>query len=728
LKKYWEQFKKVMDYQYEESEERKKQMLNSTFVIYMILGFTLLFVAHLNRIDSTPAMVYTTLIGGFIAILFSVIGKLFKSSTVMNVGVSIVIGVLFTYWGFTGANNGFALIWLTLVPFASMAVHGLKIGIGTSVYFILLLGLLFQTPIRESVAEYYSDFFMDRFPLLHFIAVITAFYVVYRFKKTSITIEAQKEELAELGEKAEAANRAKSEFLANMSHEIRTPINAVIGMNELILRESDNAEITEYAERIETTGRLLLDIINDILDISKVEAGKMEIVPVQYNFADIISDVILLTSGMADAKGLKFITDIDENIPRGLIGDEIRIKQILVNLLNNSVKYTDSGEVTLRITSNTEDDECRLVMEIQDTGRGIKDLDIPILFDSFVRVDLVDNRYISGTGLGLPLVKSFVELMGGRIEVSSEYGNGTTFTVTLIQEIDDATPIGRLEYALSDASGGKIKHRGTTINASGVSILVIDDVLVNCEVVKGLLKGSGALIDVGCSGKEAVYLSERKKYDIILMDHMMYGMDGVEALKQIRKINLNANTPIIVLTANAVSGAKEQYLNMGFDGYLSKPIVPSKLDRIIYEHLSGKVKLKDSEVIEGNEFCSADELEKIRIMEEGVTDLNVMDAIENYAGSFDFYLDILSGVITNDRVSKMIEAYEKKNYQDYRMEAHTLKGLTRSVGMYSLADSFEKLQKACDDKNYEYVDIHHEETVSRYMKTMEEICALDIKE
>ncbi len=393
--------------------------------------------------------------------------------------------------------------------------------------------------------------------------------------------------------KARAQSEAKSNFLANMSHEIRTPINAILGMNEMILRESTDDTIRSYAYDIERAGVNLLSLINDILDFSKIEAGSMEIIDVEYEISSLIHDVINMIRIKTDEKGLKLKMELDPNIPEKLYGDEVRIRQILINLLNNAVKYTEKGSITLRIYGGfAEGDKVLLTCEVADTGRGIREEDQEELFDKFKRMDQQANRNVEGTGLGLSITANLISLMNGKIEVHSIYGTGSTFTVSLEQKVIKWNPVGDIEKRYRDSEKNRPKGKGL-FTAPDARILVVDDTNVNLTVVKALLKRTLICVDTASSGKECLNMIRETHYDCIFLDYRMPEMDGSETLVEMKKNtdHLNTETPVIVLTANALTGAKERFLDEGFDDYLSKPIDADKLDKVL-EHFLPEEKVK----------------------------------------------------------------------------------------------------------------------------------------
>ena len=392
-------------------------------------------------------------------------------------------------------------------------------------------------------------------------------------------------ELEEAVDNATSASRAKSDFLANMSHEIRTPINAVLGMNEIALRECKDDTIIPYLNDIQSAGKTLLHIINDILDFSKIEAGKIDIVEANYELDVLINDVRNLVEVRAVEKNLELILDVNQELPSVLSGDENRIRQIIINILNNAVKYTAEGKVEFRVSGELlSDDTVALDIAVSDTGMGIKEEDIPVLFDSFSRVDEKKNKGIEGTGLGLAITKRLIDMMDGSIEVESVYGEGTTFKVKIPQKIVSRVPIGSV--IKKNNSKEVQKPANEHIDASNLDILVVDDTKLNLTVARGLLKATNAKVDVCASGEECLKMIAQKHYNMVLLDHMMPNMDGIETIHRAKELTDSKckDTVFIALTANAISGVKDMYLAEGFDDYLSKPIVSKHLEEMIEKH------------------------------------------------------------------------------------------------------------------------------------------------
>lgn len=402
---------------------------------------------------------------------------------------------------------------------------------------------------------------------------------VVNMVKEIIDINTEKNEALRAGD-------AKAQFLANMSHEIRTPINAVLGMNEMILREEKDEQVKGYAYNIQAAGKSLLGLINDILDFSKIDSGKMEIVEVEYPVEDLLQATYQMIYVRAEDKGLKLEYQCNPQLPRIVYGDEVRIRQVIINFLTNAVKYTEKGTVSLNMDYEQMDEETILLhIAVQDTGKGIREQEKEMLFQAFQRVDETKNRNIEGTGLGLHITQELVQLMGGRIEVESIYGKGSTFTVFIPQKVVDAQPIGKQTFSQTSGSVGVVYK--PKLYAPHARVLVVDDMPMNLAVFKGLLKNSDIEIDTAENGEECLEKIVEKEYHIIFLDHLMPELDGIETRAKMNELteNKNRNTPVIMLTANALSGAKEEYLQLGFDDYLSKPMDCKQLEEMIMRYL-----------------------------------------------------------------------------------------------------------------------------------------------
>ncbi len=442
---------------------------------------------------------------------------------------------------------------------------------------------------------------------------------------------AEKERAEEQTRKIEELTRARSRFFSNMSHEIRTPINTIIGLDEMILRETESEEVAEDARNIQAAGRLLLSIINDVLDLSRIESGKLEIRPVSYDVGDMLSDIVNMLWLRAQDKGLTFRVEIDHTLPSKLFGDEIRIRQILVNILSNAIKYTQEGEVRLTLQYKKTTAQSVIVTYIvEDTGAGIRKESIPHLFDAFERMDEEnENRYIEGTGLGLAIVKELVNLMNGEISVNSVYTKGSTFIVSIPQQISDETEIGDLNLESRHQLRAR-EHYRQSFEAPEARILFVDDNETNLLVAKKLLNDTLSNIDTALSGAEALRLTLQTKYDLIFMDHLMPGMDGIECLHAIREQagGLCRETPVIVLTANAGSEYIARYNREGFDDYLIKPVNGALLESETLKFLpQEKVTITSMEAMAGEliDPISSVKRQKVPILitTESVADLPV---------------------------------------------------------------------------------------------------------
>ena len=435
-----------------------------------------------------------------------------------------------------------------------------------------------------------------------FAAIALFYYIGYRNERTytkrmeEMKLEEQKaaydRKVLEIEkDAANASNKAKSDFLANMSHEIRTPMNAIIGMDEMILRSSPTDTIRKYALDIQSAGKTLLSIVNDILDLSKIESGKMELVPVEYSFASVMNDIVNMTMKKAMDKGLEYNLKVAEDIPSVLLGDEIRVRQVMLNLINNAIKYTHEGSVSVDVSYDAHTQMLKLV--VSDTGIGIKNEDLGKLFGSFQRLEEDKNRNIEGTGLGLNITMQLVRMMDGTIGVNSRYGEGTTFTAGMKQTVVDSTPVGDFVQNLSRLQEQTDVQRPHLI-APSARILVVDDNDMNLEVIEGLLEQTGIKVTTAESGKECLEILRGNEFDVIFLDQMMPGMSGVQTLDKIREEGLAKKTPIIALTADAIVGAKDNYIKEGFSDYLSKPVIYDSLEAILQKHLDPGIIQKDT--------------------------------------------------------------------------------------------------------------------------------------
>lgn len=515
-----------------------------------------------------------------------------------------------------------------------------------------------------------------------------------------------------------AANNAKSTFLANMSHEIRTPINAILGMNEMILREEKNKKIREYASNIQSSGNSLLSIVNDVLDISKIESGKLEIIKGEYEVNSLVSDCCNMVAGRAAAKKLELLVDCAEDIPIKLCGDETHIRQIIVNLLTNAVKYTEAGSVKLTVSGRKTAETYLLRVSVKDTGIGISEENQKKLFGQFQRVDLQHNRNIEGTGLGLSIVKQLCNLMGGSVTVDSTLGQGSDFVVEIPQEVLDDAPCGGINLNYSHNAEYDYKH---SFEAPKANLLAVDDLPVNLVVIVNMLKDTRMNIDTAVSGSEFLEMASQKRYDLILLDHMMPEMDGIEAFHRLRSDSgsPNCETPVIMLTANALAGVREQYMEEGFADYIAKPVRGEKLEETICRNLPKEL------ICPVSEYCAPEPQEaylEFAGLTKAMPQMNIRLAMTYCCGSAELFTEVLRDYVESERYEEMEQAFAEKRFDDYRRCAHSLKSTSLTVGLEGLSERARASELALKGGCTEFAALNHEELMSEYKNAMDKIC------
>lgn len=646
-------------------------------------------------------------------------GKTQLASLLLTTILSLVVFPVVYFTG-GGLNSG-ACFWFAIgMLFSFLLLDGKLLVLevilqSSAVLFVYLYGYLNPetvTPLKSNEAV-----LVDVLQSL-FIMAIT-FGIIFRmqhhvYRSAVNKIKLQNDELLASKAEADKANKAKSDFLSSISHEIRSPLNSIIGMNELILRDSVDENAINYATIAQSSSRTLLELIDDILDISKIEAGKIELVKNEYEILTLISDCYQMMEMQAETKDLKLEVQIENNLPSVLYGDCTRIRQILVNFLSNSIKYTDEGTVAFRIRGDRKELFVNLVFEIEDTGIGMKPESLEKLFDKFERFDNIKNKDVKGTGLGMSIAKQLSDMMNGTINVKSEYGVGTKLTFEVPQIIVSDSPVGKVNIVdYSDASDTVKDTKNLYI--PNVQILVVDDMNVNIMIVENFLEPTGAKVDAAMSGKECIAKCKSKRYDLILMDQMMPEMDGSETLKQLQKIDdaYGYEIPVVMLTANALSGMKEKYLAEGFAEYITKPVVRATLIDTISRLLpDDKIMRYIPEQNKDSKIASSDISDLLTKLPE----LNLEEAMKYCAGSEDFLCELMRKYFLGDSIDKFVYYYDKKIWDKYQIEVHSMKSSCRTFGLSNLADKAKGLEQASKESDYEYINMHHNEVLNELLR------------
>ena len=653
--------------------------------------------------------------------------------------VSIITLILFPVMFFTdgGAFGGMGY-WFTLgLVFDFLIVEGaafyvllvLQVIAILSCYWVAYCRPEWVVPIGTTTGIY-IDMLQSLIVLGLVLGVINKFQNRV-YERSLKKISRQNEALIASEERADKANRAKSEFLSSMSHEIRTPINVIIGMNEMILKEADNEQLLTYAQAI-----------SDVLDISKIEAGKTEIEEQNYRLAELLVECNDLIAERAERKGLDFSIQCQENLPSILLGDVGRIRQIMLNLLTNAVKYTNEGKVELIVQGEEKAERFMLKITVQDTGIGMTQENLGRVFEKFERFDLDKNRSIEGTGLGLSIVKELAERMDGTVGVSSSYGEGSVFTVGLPQEIVDAAPIGAFDIKEQKLHRERRECPNEFV-AEDARILVVDDVTMNLNVFVNLLKETGIQVDTVASGRKSLELVKEKKYDLIFMDHMMPDMDGIETLRTMRILdgNRNRETPVIMLTANVQSGIGEMYREEGFCEYLSKPIRGSMLKEMILRYLpADKVRIlepekeKEQPAAKENEKQSLETEAKteagtpekdgapegvLAVLQKRIPGMNIEAGLLYCGEDEEFYRQMLREYSCNGRIDRLREMYARESFRQYQIEVHALKSTSKTLGLTALGELAAAQEQDLKSGRMEEVCQRHPELIADLQKILD---------
>lgn len=689
-------------------------------VFYVYILFATYFIMMFYRFQKAPMFVIVTLATMLISFLVTFIRK-----TTVKIHGLCMSGCLFAivamYGLIPGEHNRLTDMFLAAAVVVSLYQKmelNIFMLISTIVYYLYMV--LAGRYISQTGSFDVSETILDLLIIL--IGSLMLLVVIAWNKQLQVRLKQKAEE-------AETAANSKSAFLANISHEIRTPLNAILGMNELVLRESRQPHIKEYAMYIKNSGKSLLTIISDILDLSKIESGKVYLVNENYSLSSLVEDVERSIQKRIMEKGLELKIYVEPELHENLKGDEVRIKQIIMNLLTNAVKYTEKGEVRLYITGTVVENKQDLTIEVSDTGIGMRSEDMGKLFTNFERLDLKRNRSVEGTGLGLPITKNLLVAMGGDITVSSVYGEGSTFTATVGQEIVNEEQIGDYRKKYKEKLHHEVCYH-ESFHAEDARILVVDDNEVNLKIVVGLAKNTKLQIDTALSAAEGLKLIRQHSYQLLLIDHMMPEMDGIEMLQHVKTMDGGIYKDIlaVAITANALSGAKQTYLDAGFCGYLSKPIDPERFEQIIKDNLPQEyvTECEDGNGDTATEGQETDGTSDPKQAEEwSIPGIDIAKALSYIGGSRELYISLLQTYLdgSEERIRKLEECKNKEDIFNYDITIHGLKGISASIGADSMAVAAAGLEEACKDPQtaMTYIQMNHDQAVSRYRELLEQI-------
>ena len=785
-----------------------------------------------NCLTGSNVMAVTTGSMGIWCVISYLIYIKTKRYRIANISTITAVGFMMMYFVVSGGEQGFSIVWLLIVPPIGIFLFKLLYGGTLSILLGVFMTIYMWTPLHE-LGYCYSDTYRLRFPFIYFFITITSIYINY-------TILKYRQKQVALLELAQQASNSKSDFLANMSHEIRTPLNAVVGMCELILRENDVSDtVRDYCFNIQNSSRSLLSIINDILDFSKIESGRMEIINEEFNIASTINDVINMALTRKGDKPIEIIVRCDPNIPVGLVGDELRIRQIMINLVTNAIKFTNRGSVTIQISQTKHDYGINLSFSVIDTGIGISPENLEKLFSSFQQVNTKKNREVEGTGLGLAISKKLVTSMGGFINVSSTYGTGSKFSFVIPMKVADSSsfisvkdasnihaayyidmtkygmPVVAKEYtsliegmsegmgvdmqlfdsfrsfrdeadadrfthvfterdeyvanrayfekmaentvvvvvqdrinaidvpssmkcifkpfyALTAASVFNNENQFVNINerrnssirfvAPKARVLVVDDNVINLKVAVGLMRPYHMQVMTVDSGRAAISMLRSKDIDIVFMDHMMPEMDGVEATQAIRNMegSYYKNLPIIALTANAVNGVRDMYIEAGLNDFIAKPIELSALDRVLKTWLPRELIKAPSR---GDRLPHGERRKASLSENKPAADV----LFDPKAGAFytggdeEAYNEILEVYVrkAGEKIGCIKKLFEEKSWKNYVIEVHALKSTSLTIGSKQLSELAKELEFAGKAENYSLIEEKNDALLEMYEKVAE---------
>ena len=710
-----ETFEKILKEIKEEALKLDGKLLCGFCIVFAVVGSLMSLV---NCLAQSYHMAGIT--GGMAVFMLGTLLLYRKTKQIVPVfgSMASVVFLMMAYFLISGGENGFSAIWLLLVPPVACSIFQMYYGGMFSIALGILTMVYMWTPLHELGYEY-TETYLIRFPVVYLADMVISLVTQYR-----LWISGKKQK--EAYRRMEEADSAKGIFLSNMSHEARTPINSILGFNEMILKESQESNTISNATNIQTAGRVLLSIVNDTLDFVNIQEGTLYLEKEPYSIMSVLQDLVAYGTYHAEKKKLEFRFEMSETLPQKLIGDAMRLSQVCNNLISNAIKYTNTGYVELAFDwKSTGEKKGILLVHVKDTGIGIRKEELGKILDSFTRVDERKTKHVQGIGLGLPLVTRLLDMMGSRPQVESVYGEGSVFSFALEQEDAGAGVVGNWK----EQQNQEEKQEEKLFWAPEAKILAVDDNMMNLDLLRGMLQKVGIKPDFAMNGEEAIECIKKKEYDLILMDHMMPVMDGMEAMKVIEKENLCSGVPVVVLTANAVAGAKEMYLEAGFDDYLSKPVTGKMLFAAIGKYLSPVLVGEKTEQKPENPGSSG----KLAVQEvpgitakpqsilEQLTLFDTRTGLGYCAENEEFYKEMLLTFLKKEKLEDIQAFYEIKDWNNYRILVHALKSTSLSIGAVTLSEEAKQLELAAKEENHYYIDSHHADAMKLYRNMLDQI-------